>query len=345
MARNFARIERIERDVDAADAAVAQFAGEARQLRAVGGQRQFIERAAAEMARQRAHQRHHVAPDQRLAAGQAHLAHALGDEGRAQPVEFFQRQQIGLRQEGHVLGHAIEAAQVAAIGDRHAQIADGPAERIGHRPEQRSGELNEDPFIQACLVMRAHVRRSARQPSASHNLGTLQRRATIRQACAACGRAACGSAAVGAAAARRADRAAARRRRRGGLRRLRLLRPHRLACGFGGGPAGCSSANTGLGSMMVVAGVVKSPGLRITCTGTVAGWNLCSVKVTEKPASGAGTATEQGVLQPGPSEVVASAPGGAEFELHLHRRRRRLEGIAAKTRSSRPGSLRQRQSR
>jgi len=80
----------------------------------------------------------------------------------------------------------------------------------------------------------------------------------------------------------------------------------------GGGAAGLSSANTGLGSMMVVAGPVASPGLRITCTGTVSGWNLGIAKVTEKPASGAGISTEQGVLQAGPSEVVASAPGGVD---------------------------------
>jgi hypothetical protein len=34
--------------------------------------------------------------------------------------------------------------------------------------------------------------------------------------------------------------------------------------------------------------------------------------VTEKPLSGAGTAREQGVLQPGPREVVASAPEGTD---------------------------------
>src|SRR5882757_11008364 len=81
---------------------------------------------------------------------------------------------------------------------------------------------------------------------------------------------------------------------------------------FGGGPAGLSSANTGLGSTVVEAGVEKSPGLRITWTVTVAGWNLGRLKVTEKPLSGAGTETWQGVLQPGPSEVTASAPGGAD---------------------------------
>ena len=63
---------------------------------------------------------------------------------------------------------------------------------------------------------------------------------------------------------------------------------------------------------MVVGGEAKSPGLRITWTGTVTGWNLGLAKVTEKPASGAGTSIEQGVLQAGPSEVVASAPGGTD---------------------------------
>src|SRR6185437_11287711 len=36
--------------------------------------------------------------------------------------------------ERHVLGHAVDAAEVAAVGDRDAQIADMPAERIDHGP-------------------------------------------------------------------------------------------------------------------------------------------------------------------------------------------------------------------
>ena len=103
---------------------------------------------------------------------------------------------------------------------------------------------------------------------------------------------------------------------------------------FDDGAAGASSANTGLGSMMVVGDEAKSPGLRITWTGTVTGWNLGLAKVTEKPASGAGTSIKQGVLQTGPSEVVASAPGGSEFQRNLHHRRRRLEGIERKRRAA-----------
>jgi len=50
----------------------------------------------------------------------------------------------------------------------------------------------------------------------------------------------------------------------------------------------------------------------MTCTGMVIGWKLFSVYVTAKPESGACTATEQGVLQLGPTEVTALAPGGTE---------------------------------
>ena len=86
----------------------------------------------------------------------------------------------------------------------------------------------------------------------------------------------------------------------------------RIGFARGGGPAGFSSTTTGLGSMVVEAEVVKSPGFRITWTGTVTAWNLGIAKVTVKPASGAATATEQGVLQPGPIDVVASAPDGTD---------------------------------
>jgi hypothetical protein len=84
-----------------------------------------------------------------------------------------------------------------------------------------------------------------------------------------------------------------------------------LRTGFGGS-AGWSSAKTGLGSVVTEAGVVKSPGFLMTFTGTLTGWCFGNAKATVKGASGAGTETVQGVLQPPPSEVVASAPGGLD---------------------------------
>ena len=134
-------IERVERDVDALHAAGrrarAAYFGK---LRAVGGERELVERAAREMARQRAEQRHDAAPHQRLAAGEPQLAHAAGDEGAAQPVELLQREQVGLGQERHVFRHAVDAAEIAAVGDRDAQIGDRPPERID---EGRGGPMPE----------------------------------------------------------------------------------------------------------------------------------------------------------------------------------------------------------
>src|SRR5205085_1851189 len=167
------------RYVDATDAMVAQLGGEPRKLRAVGGQRQFAQSAAGEMARERAHQRHHVAADQRLAAGQPELAYALGDEGRAKPVELFERQRVDEAGGG-------DAAPGCGNGESAGSLA--PFGGFG--------------FLGLCVTVLAAL---------------------------------------------------------------------------GGGPAGCSSAKTGLGSVMVDAGVAKSPGLRITWTGIVADWNLLRV--------------------------------------------------------------------
>ena len=127
----FGGIERVERDVDALHAASGKRLGVKGELAAVGGERELVE-AAAEMPRQPLDQPHDVPPHQRLAAGQPQLAHALGDEGDRQPVELLERQQVVARQEGHGLRHAIDAAEVAAVGDRDAQIGDVPAEPVDH---------------------------------------------------------------------------------------------------------------------------------------------------------------------------------------------------------------------
>ena len=61
------------------------------------------------------------------------LAHAARHEGRAQPVELLQAEHVLLGQEGHVLGHAVDAAEIAAVGHRDAQIGDLPAEPVDQR--------------------------------------------------------------------------------------------------------------------------------------------------------------------------------------------------------------------
>ena len=79
----FFGVQRVERNVDTADAGSAQLARVFFQLRAVGGERQFVEIARAQVPRQRIDKRHNAATHQRLAAGEAQLAHAARNKGRA----------------------------------------------------------------------------------------------------------------------------------------------------------------------------------------------------------------------------------------------------------------------
>ena len=77
IAWNLSGVERVERDVDALHAAVGELGAYLGELRAIGGERQLVERAALQMARERAEQAHDVLAHQRLAAGDAELPHAL----------------------------------------------------------------------------------------------------------------------------------------------------------------------------------------------------------------------------------------------------------------------------
>ena len=90
----------------------------------------MLARIEGQLAAQRADQLDHVAAAQRLASGQADLGDAAGDEGQRQAVQFLKAQHLGARQEGLPLGHAIGAAQIAAIGHRQAQVGDPALEAI-----------------------------------------------------------------------------------------------------------------------------------------------------------------------------------------------------------------------
>ena len=76
------------------------------------------------MPAERLEQPHDVAAHERLAAGDAQLLHAALDKRRAETVELLQREQVAARQERHVLRHAVDTPEVAAVGDGHPQVGD-----------------------------------------------------------------------------------------------------------------------------------------------------------------------------------------------------------------------------
>ena len=62
--------------------------------------------------------------------------------------EFLEGQQFRARQPGvFLLGHAVEAAQIAAVGDREAQALEGPAEQVAHWDDWKSGCIDDLAYI------------------------------------------------------------------------------------------------------------------------------------------------------------------------------------------------------
>ena len=122
-------------------------AGIAGELAAIGGERQLLERARAQMPRQRLDQAHDVPPYQRLAAGEPELPHPAADEGGGDPVDLLEGQDLLFRQKGHVFRHAVNAAEIAAVGHRDPEIGDLAAERIDQLRD-RSGLREPDRLHQ-----------------------------------------------------------------------------------------------------------------------------------------------------------------------------------------------------
>jgi hypothetical protein len=101
-----------------------------------------------------AEQRHDVraapAARRRSAAACARPRRRPSRAGRVPPASA-----VPLGQEGHVLGHAIDAAEVAAVGHRHAQIGDRAPERVD-QPFMKRGSPGCRPSICAGGVQLGH---------------------------------------------------------------------------------------------------------------------------------------------------------------------------------------------
>ena len=78
-------------------------------------------------------QRENIPPHERFSPRQPQALHPPADEGGAEPIQLLQRQQIRLGEEGHMLTHAILAAEITPIRHRNPQIGDGAPEGINHR--------------------------------------------------------------------------------------------------------------------------------------------------------------------------------------------------------------------
>src|SRR5690606_42006962 len=67
---------------------------------------------------------------------------AQADEGGTETGQLLQRQKVLLRQELHVLGHAVGAAEVAAVRDGYTQVGDRAGEGVYER--RHGGKVSRD---------------------------------------------------------------------------------------------------------------------------------------------------------------------------------------------------------
>ena len=123
-------VERVEADRDSAQPGVGEGTGLLRQQRAVRRQREVdVER------RERLEQPLELAAEQRLAARDPDLLDAARDEDPRQALELLEGEQLLALEEAVVpsedlLRHAVDAAEVAAVGDGDPQVPERPAERV-----------------------------------------------------------------------------------------------------------------------------------------------------------------------------------------------------------------------
>ena len=100
-----------------------------------------------QMASERLEQGRDVAAHQRLAACEPQLAHAQTDEGAAEAIDLFERQQVGAGKERHVFRHAIDATEITTIRYGDLQIRNPAAKRIDKWDRYRTVHLVRNSIL------------------------------------------------------------------------------------------------------------------------------------------------------------------------------------------------------
>jgi hypothetical protein len=134
-------------DVDAAQPGVVKLPRAVREQDPVRGQREVID------AGDRGEEPHEIGqalPHERLAAGQSDFSDPEPGRDASEPLDLLEREHLA---PGHVrrvlLRHAIEAADIAAVGDADTEVvveaSKSISERLGRIVRRHSGILSPPP--------------------------------------------------------------------------------------------------------------------------------------------------------------------------------------------------------
>ena len=155
-------IQRVEADVHPPQPGLAQRAGHEPHRGAVRRHRQIDGPVGAAQGGQLGDQYRQVGPHGRFATREPDALDAVAlDEHPRQPLDLLERHHVGTRQPMHpLLGHAVRAAEVAAIGDRDPQIPDDRGRTDRPDPRLRVSALpRTQPTDRGARRRRRHPRR------------------------------------------------------------------------------------------------------------------------------------------------------------------------------------------
>jgi hypothetical protein len=157
-------VEGVQADGDAAQSRIRERPGLAGEQRAVGRQGDVLDAADGGQLRDQALQ---ITAQQRLAAGQPQLAHAQARENPGEPCQFLEGEQVLAGQEDevpaeHLAGHAVGAAELAAVGDRDPQVPQRARQDVSHRrcPPQVTRNHHQLAFRRRHRWRARHARRA-----------------------------------------------------------------------------------------------------------------------------------------------------------------------------------------
>src|SRR5439155_18140492 len=124
-------VERIQAHGDAREPGVPEGARLVREQRAVRREREVELADGGELGDEHLE----IAAQGRLAAGEPHLADAQAGEDPHEALDLLEAQDLVARQElvplaEDLLRHAVDAAEVAPVGDRDPQVVERPAEGV-----------------------------------------------------------------------------------------------------------------------------------------------------------------------------------------------------------------------
>ena len=127
MRRKRSGSQAVQADVDTSDARRSDWGGQFREPGAVGGDYELVEPG---QGGDLAHEPQDVAAHQGLTAGKANLVYVEAHEGPGYLCDFLETEQLGAGGEVLVRLHAVDATEIAPVGDRDPKIGDPAAEAV-----------------------------------------------------------------------------------------------------------------------------------------------------------------------------------------------------------------------